>query len=79
MMHQLNFWHGYSLLQAAIPEQQPNTLQSAQATLPKFRQSLQLLQNVGSYPASVSVDISTLLENVGTYIEIQDAIIKRGR
>ncbi len=79
MTHQLNFWHGYSILQATIPEQAPNTLESARATLPKFRQALRLLQDVGNYPSTVNVTIGDLISNVNTYIEIQDAIIKRGR
>lgn len=79
MNHQLNFWHGYSLYQQAVAQQEPNTLETAQATLPKFRQALQLFQNVGNYPSTVNVNIQQFLDGATTYIEIQDAIIKRGR
>jgi tetratricopeptide (TPR) repeat protein len=79
MTNQLNFWHGYSLYQQAIAEQEPQTLESARATLPKFNQAAELLRNSGDYASTVNVPLQQLLENAQTYIEIQDAIIKRGR
>lgn len=78
MLHQMNFWHAFSLYRKAVVEQEPNTLQSAQATLPAFQQALQLLGDVGGYPSSVNLNLTELQGNVGTYIEIQEAIIKRG-
>lgn len=79
MMNQLNFWHGYSLYQIGMAIQEPQTLQTAQASLPRFQQALEFLQQAGDYPASVNVDLQQLLEATTTYIEIQDAIIRRGR
>ena len=79
MTNQLNFWHGYSLFQGAMKEQEPQTLQTAQATLPRFQQALQLLQRSGNYASTVNVPLDQLMNNVNTYIEIQEAIIKRGR
>jgi tetratricopeptide (TPR) repeat protein len=79
MTSQLNFWHGYSLYQMAVAEQEPQTLQTAQASLPKFNQAVELLQQSGDYPSTVNVNLQQLLDNAQTYIEIQDAIIKRGR
>jgi len=79
MANQLNFWHGYALFQGAVKEQEGQTLQTAQSTLPKFQQALRLFGQVGNYPRSVNVDISQLQGNTQTYIEIQEAIIKRGR
>jgi tetratricopeptide (TPR) repeat protein len=79
MMNQLNFWHGYSIYQMAVAEQEPQTLATAQSSLPKFNQAVGLLQQAGDYPASVNVNLQQLLDNAQTYIEIQDAIIKRGR
>lgn len=76
--HQLNFWHGYAVLQSAVDEQEPRTLETARATLPKFRQALELLQDVGDYPATVNVNIEQLRGNVDTFITIQEAIIARG-
>ena len=79
MMHQLNFWHGYSIYQAALVEQKPATLATAKSTLPKFQEALKLLQQVGDYPRTVNVPMDQFLNGVNTYIEIQEAIIKRGR
>jgi hypothetical protein len=79
MMSQLNFWHGFSLYQTAVKEQEPQTLQTAQSSLPKFQEAIRLLQQSGDYPSTVSVNLAQLLENTGTYVEIQEAIIKRGR
>ena len=80
MTHQLNFWQGWSLFQLAIKEQAPGTLASAKATLPKFQQALKLFQNVGTYPQTAAkLDPKQLLSNTQTYIDIQQAIIKRGR
>lgn len=78
LVNQLNFWHGFSLYQQAVQEQEPQTLQTAQATLPKFQEAQRLLNQSGDYPSTVGVDLSQLLENSNTYIEIQEAIIQRG-
>jgi hypothetical protein len=80
MMSQLNFWHAYSLYQGGVKEQEPQTLATAQATLPKFQQALRLFAQAEEYAASQpSITIEQFLNNTNTYIEIQDAIIKRGR
>ena len=79
MLAQLNFWHGYSIYQQAVKDQEPQTLGSAQATLPRFTEAVGLLRQSGAYPASVNVNLEDLLANAQTYIEIQEAIIKRGR
>lgn len=79
MRHQLNFWHAYSLFRVAVEEQEPRTLETAQSTLPTFRRVLELLGDVGDYPSTVNVTLSELVDNVNTFIEIQEAIIKRGR
>ena len=79
LIDQLNFWHGFSIYQTAVQEQEPQSLQSAQSSLPKFREAMGLLQQSGDYPASVNVNLAQLLENANTYVEIQEAIIKRGR
>ena len=79
MTNQLNFWHGFSLYQSAVAEQEPQTLETARSSLPKFQQAMQLLQQSGNYSDTVNVPLSQLLENATTYVEIQEAIIKRGR
>ena len=75
---QLNFWHGFSVYQAAVVEQEPQTLGSAQSTLPKFQEAMGLLGQSGDYPGTVNVNLTQVLENLTTYVEIQEAIIKRG-
>ncbi len=79
MVSQLNFWHGFSVYQAAVVEQAPQTLATAEATLLKFRTAIGLFNQSGAYPASVNVNLGELLANANTYVEIQDAIVKRGR
>lgn len=78
-VHSVNFWLGYGILQSAIAEQEPRTVETAQATLPKFRRVKELFGNVGSYPRTVNVAMEQLLTAVDQYIEIQDSIIRRGR
>ncbi|MGD8320092.1 MAG: tetratricopeptide repeat protein [Gemmatimonadota bacterium] len=79
MNNQLNFWQGYAIFQGAVEEQKPATLATAKSTLPKFQQALKLLQQAGDYPKTVNINMDQLLNNVNTYIEIQEAIVKRGR
>jgi len=55
------------------------TLDLACSTLPKFQQALRLLNDIGDYPRTVNVEIRQQLEAAQTYIEIQEAIIRRGR
>ncbi len=78
MVSQLNFWHGFSIYQSAVVEQEPQTLGSAQSTLPKFRAAMELLGQSGDYPSTVNVNLTQVLENLTTYVEIQEAIILRG-
>ena len=78
MVSQLNFWHGFSIYQSAVVEQEPQTLGSAQSTLPKFRAAMELLGQSGDYTSTVNVNLTQVLENLTTYVEIQEAIILRG-
>ena len=78
-VHQINFWLGYSLFQSSIPEQEAHTVESAEATLPKFQRAQQLFGQVGTYPSKVNVNLTQLQDAVKQYIEIQEAVIKRGR
>lgn len=77
--NQLNFWHGYSMYQQAVQRQEPQTLETAQATLPRFQRAVELLRQSGDYSSTVNVNLQDLLANAQTYIEIQEAIIRRGR
>lgn len=79
-MQELNFWLGYSIYQQAVAEQKPQTLETANATLPRFQRALELFRNARAYAESQpSIEIAKFIEAAGKYIEIQQAIIKRGR
>jgi tetratricopeptide (TPR) repeat protein len=80
MMSQLNFWHAYALYTGGVKDQQPQTLQTAQATLPRFQEAIRLFGQAKEYADSQpSITLSQFLTNTQTYVEIQEAIIKRGR
>jgi tetratricopeptide (TPR) repeat protein len=75
-----DFWHGYSIFQDAIRKQEPSTLQTAQSTLPLFQRARELFQGAKGYMDSqASIDYTQFVDNSTVYIEIQEAIIKRGR
>jgi tetratricopeptide (TPR) repeat protein len=81
MMGQINFWLGYAIFNQAVGRQEAQTLETAQATLPRFQEALRLIQGSGAYAASQNLEGTRqqLIGNVNTYIEIQEAIIRRGR
>lgn len=79
IVHQINFWMGYSIFQGTIPEQEARTLATAQAALPKFQRAKALFGQVGDYPRQANVNLAEILQAVNRYIEIQEIIIKRGR
>lgn len=78
---QINFWHGWSLFKMAEGAQEPQTLETARRTLPWFQQARQLLQASRAYVDSNDQinNLGQILNAVSTYIEIQEAIIQRGR
>jgi tetratricopeptide (TPR) repeat protein len=77
----LDFWLGYSLFKSSSAQQEPQTLETAQATLPRFREALRLIQSCGDYAQrnNLESDRQNILAATNTFIEIQDAIIRRGR
>ncbi|MEK9502068.1 tetratricopeptide repeat protein [Gaopeijia maritima] len=76
---QMDFWHGYGLYLKGIAVQEPATLASAQSSLPLFERSLPLLRAGASYAPSVGINPDQIIGNVEQYMEIQNAIIRRGR
>jgi tetratricopeptide (TPR) repeat protein len=78
---QIDFFLGYAVLQATIPQQESGTLEAARATLPRFERARDLLQSAAAYAARENREASRqqLLDAVQTYIEIQEGIIRRGR
>ena len=76
-----NFWLAYALYSRASVQQEPQTLETANRTLPQFQEALRLLQGSASYAQGNNLenDRQNLLNATNTYIEIQEAIIRRGR
>ena len=76
-----NFWLAYALYSRASVQQEPQTLETANQTLPQFQEALRLLQGAASYAQGNNLenDRQNLLNATNTYIEIQEAIIRRGR
>ncbi|MDX1567828.1 MAG: tetratricopeptide repeat protein [Longimicrobiales bacterium] len=75
---ELDFWHGYAMFQQAIEDQEPATLESAQATLPRFQEALSLFQQAEPYASQQpSINLAQFVENTQRYIEIQEAVIQR--
>ena len=79
MSSQLNFWHGWSLYNHGLSLQEPATVASARQSLPVFQQALRLFEAGRAYAATVeSINLNEILNAAQTYVEIQDAIIRRG-
>ncbi|MFW6199224.1 MAG: tetratricopeptide repeat protein [Gemmatimonadota bacterium] len=75
---ELDFWHGYAMFQQAIEDQEPATLESAEATLPRFEEALGLFQQAEPYASEQpSINLDQFVENTQRYIEIQEAVIQR--
>lgn len=73
----INFFHGHALFQKALDVQKPSTAASARASLPLFQEARRHLQNAGAYTEQASTR-TQLLGNIDQYIDIQNALIKRG-
>ncbi len=81
MGQQIDFWLGFAVFRSAIQQQEPGTLETARATLPRFQEAQRYFQNTASYAQRNNLENTRqlLLEQVETFIEIQEAIIRRGR
>lgn len=81
MRQQLDFWLAYSIFNKAVVAQEPQTLQTANATLPQFQEALRLIQGCQGYAQNNNLEGNRqqIISATGTYIEIQEAIIKRGK
>lgn len=72
-----NFFHGYSLYQMADPIAKAQTRESAQRTLPMFRQVVQLMQGATAYTEQTR-SINEILNAANRQIEIAELILKQG-
>jgi tetratricopeptide (TPR) repeat protein len=79
LVRQLNFWHGFSLYSLTFPQADAQTLASAQATLPAFREVLTLLADTREYATTNNINLDQILGAAQQYIDIAEAIIERGR
>ncbi|HUF74673.1 MAG TPA: hypothetical protein VMM35_00280 [Longimicrobiales bacterium] len=79
LYEQLSFWHGFAFYSQGVEAQAAQTLASAQVALPMFEEARELFASAGAYPQSVNVNMTQLLEATNVYIEIQNAVIQRGR
>jgi len=77
----LNFFHGVARYQQGVAAAGPETLQSARASLPIFREARQLLEAGRGYASANDqmANLNQFLEAAAQYIEIQELLIERGR
>ena len=76
----LDFWHGFGLFQRGIAMQAPETVASANRSLPVFQEALRLFRRSKAYAdQQPSINYQQFVSAANTYIEIQEALIKRGR
>ncbi|MCH7563659.1 MAG: tetratricopeptide repeat protein [Gemmatimonadetes bacterium] len=77
---ELDFWHGFGLYNRGIAMQGPETVASANRSLPVFQEALRLFRRAKAYAdRQPSIDYNTFVSATSTYIDIQEALIKRGR
>ena len=74
----LDFWHGFSVYRLAESDADRQTLESAQLTLPMFREAEALMESTGEYAAANNLNLEQILRATRLYIQIQEALIRRG-
>jgi tetratricopeptide (TPR) repeat protein len=79
LTRELNFWHGLSVYTRTLPLADPQTLASAQQTLPGFQEALRLLTGTGEYARANDINLQQFLDASTQWIEISEMIIARGR
>lgn len=70
---------GFALLNIGRKMQEPETLASARESLPVFQKARQFFNDARGYARDNNIPLDEAFSNVDTFIEIQEAIIKRGR
>jgi tetratricopeptide (TPR) repeat protein len=78
LTRQLNFWHGFSLYSDTFPDADAQTLESANATQPKFQEVMRLLADTRPYAQANNINLDQILTATQQYIDINDALIRRG-
>ncbi len=75
---QIHFFTGYSLLQQGIAVQDGETAAAARRAMPLFERARQHLAQADAYTEQ-RANLANLRNAVAQYIDIQDALIRRGR
>ena len=85
VLGRLDFYQAYSIYKVAEVQQAPQNLQSAQQTLPRFKEVQRLLalghvvDYIAGAQAQTQQSYQTMRDGVVQFISIQDVIIQRGR
>ena len=74
----VSFWLGYGLLKQGQALEGPQTLDTARLTRPIFEEALRLLRGSAGYSEIEAAQLQNLIDGAGRFLEIQDAIIRRG-
>jgi tetratricopeptide (TPR) repeat protein len=80
LVSQINYFHGYALMQQARPMQEAQTLQSAQRTLPMFQAAARYVAAGREWAdQNPQSNVNQIAEAIQRFIEIQEAVIERER
>jgi len=74
----LDFWHGFSLYKLAETDAERQTFEAAQRALPMLREAEALMEPTGDYAVANNINLPQILAATRQYIEIQEAVIRRG-
>jgi tetratricopeptide (TPR) repeat protein len=75
-----NFWRGYIMFEKAKAAHEPMTAASAQQAKPLFERALELFQAARGYERyHESANVPQFIDQAKRFIEIEEALIKRGR
>lgn len=75
-----NFWRGFILYQQGQQLHQPQTAESARRALPVFERALEFFEAARGYEQiHASADVPKFLNATQQFIEIEEALIERGR
>lgn len=78
----INFFHGLVYYYRGMEVGKPETLESAQQALPIFQRARELFNQSSAYgdtSPDAAKSLADHIQNTEVYIEIQEALIKRGR
>jgi tetratricopeptide (TPR) repeat protein len=75
-----NFWMGYYVFEQAKQVHEPQTAESARRAKPMFERAIELFQSARGYERiEQSANVPAFINQARQFLEIQDALIRRGR